>query len=92
MAFPWLAVIGLIPKLVELAEFIFSKVPKSGEQKKELVMGVTKEVVNTMKSISTGGQKETWEEIEAPISSAVDSIAGTIFPSSERIEDIQPSG
>ena len=40
---------------------------KTGVEKKDIVVGATKAAVSVMGDVSTGGQKETWEELEAPL-------------------------
>jgi hypothetical protein len=83
MAFPILAVLAgitALTRLMGIAEALFSKEPKSGAQKKELVTSAFNTVIDTVASVSTGGQKETWaavREFYTPevLSQTVDNIA-----------------
>lgn len=58
-------ILGLLPSAIKCAEALFSKQPKSGEQKKTEVKNGLASFAKTMASVSTGGQKETWESINA---------------------------
>lgn len=68
-----------IVKMIGIAEKAFSDKPKSGAEKKELVMQSTKAIVDGMQAVSTGGQKETWDQLEEPLSGLVDAAAAAIF-------------
>lgn len=68
-----------IIKLIGMAEIALADKPKSGAEKKALVMGATEAIVEGMTSVSTGGQKETWEQIKEPVSGLVDAAAGAMF-------------
>lgn len=74
------SVIPLIIKLIPLAEGLFKDEPKSGEKKKELVTTVAKATIESLTSFSTGGQKETWEKLAAPISWIIDMACSLLFP------------
>lgn len=73
-------IIPLIIKLIPLAEDLFGNEAKSGEKKKEFVMGTSKAIVDGLTIMSTGGQKETWERLAEPISWIIDAACGLLFP------------
>ena len=73
-----------IPSIVSLAENIFSGKPKSGTDKKALVMTIAKTAVDTITDLSTGGQQHTWERLSGPISNIIDNIASVLFPSEKK--------
>jgi hypothetical protein len=83
MAFPILAILAgitAVTKLMGVAEALFNKEPKSGAQKKELVTNAFSTVIDMVASVSTGGQKETWnavKEFYTPevLSSTIDNLA-----------------
>ena len=83
----WLTLLlKLIPTIIQLmafAEKAFDGVPDSGAQKKAMVVGTAKAVVEGIASVSTGGQKETWNEIAEPISTVIDGAASIMFPNDE---------
>lgn len=63
----------LLPYLVELIRFaqkVFG--PGTGEAKKAFVATALKDSIGAVKGISEGGQKETWEILEEPLSSLID--------------------
>jgi len=84
---PWALIVQLIVSLMQLAEKIL---PEKGEgfQKKELVTESAKFIVDTMATVSTGGQKETWERIAEPVSKIIDETAGLLFPPLDKRQDI----
>lgn len=59
------AILGLLPSLIQGAEALFSKQPKSGEQKKAEVEGAVASFAKGMATVTTGGAKETWVDINA---------------------------
>lgn len=72
-----------ILQMMGVAEKFFSHKEKSGADKKEMVMGATQVVVDSMQAISTGGQKETWDQLEAPVSALVDGACEVAFKNPE---------
>jgi hypothetical protein len=77
----WLTLlIQLIPTLIKIAEAIFAQVPKSGEEKKALVMGVVEQLVGVADTTFSGGAKATWEQIKPSVGMVVDASANIIFP------------
>jgi len=50
--------------------------PKSGPEKKNLVMGIIRAIVN----VSTGGQKEAWTQIESVAGLIIDLVTPFMFP------------
>lgn len=69
-----------IVSLVHFAESWFSGKPKSGEEKAALVLEGTKELVNSMEGITTGGAKSTWTKIERITPALIDKTAGILYP------------
>ena len=90
-----LTVISLIPSiiktvatLVETAEALFGS--GTGTFKKELVKDGAKSFAGAMASVSTGGQKDTWNEVndnwdvfDGAIDTVIDFFADTFFPNNE---------
>ncbi len=70
----------LFPFIIQLMS-IAEKFGESGSgiQKKEMVVGGVKTVIDGIAAVSTGGQKETWDKIKDPVSGLVDSIARLLF-------------
>jgi hypothetical protein len=52
----------------------------TGPQKKAAVLDAAKIIIEGGTEISTGGQKETWQNVGPLISTAIDLAAGVIFP------------
>jgi len=73
-------ILKYLPTLIHIAEELFADKPKSGEEKKRLVMDTTEAVIGAVKDASTGGQKETWDRISDPVSNMVDNMATIMFP------------
>ena len=76
-----IAALPFVTQMMHLAEEAYHNKPKSGEEKKALVMEATKVVTEGMTKLSTGGQKDTWETISEPISKFVDAACGFLFGS-----------
>lgn len=75
----WLTVLlQILPGLLALAEKLLG--PKTGELKKELVMGVAGLALNSVGALSTGGQAETWDRIKPFVSTIVDASVSIAFP------------
>lgn len=55
-------ILNIVVSLAMVAEGVFG--PKTGSMKKQAVKVGTKDFIGLMKSVSTGGQRETWEQIE----------------------------
>ena len=72
----WLALIPLVIKLVGFVETLFGEAKGQGEVKKSTVLGATQAIVDGVASVSTGGQKETWEAISPVVGSVVDAVVG----------------
>jgi len=79
-------VMPFVVEMMRLAEKAYHDKPKSGEEKKALVMEATKSVTEGMTELSTGGQKHTWEVISEPISKFVDAACGFLFGSKKKEE------
>lgn len=69
--------------LVKLAEQLFSGESKSGAAKKQFVLKSTEAIFDGMQGVSTGGQKETWTRLEAPVGKVVDGLASIFFKTHE---------
>lgn len=65
-------IVWAIPKLVSLAEGVWSWKAKSGADKKEFVTNTLQGIVGSMQQVSTGGQKETWDNLAPAISMLID--------------------
>lgn len=77
----------LINTAVRIVEKAITQ-PKTGMLKKTMVMDIIKSSVVTIQEVSTGGQKETWDdiatvwsELEPHVSNLIDVIVGFLFPS-----------
>ena len=66
--------------LVHFAESFFSGEPKSGEQKKNLVLNTAKILIHSADNIATGGAKNTWNKIDAILPNIVDTTANILYP------------
>lgn len=81
---PWLLLTSLIPlmtTLMEIAEKMLGS--GTGEEKKNFVMDSIIKIIKFMPSVSSGGQKETWDGLNfllEPIKKLVDILAGVLFP------------
>lgn len=69
-----------IIQLVALAEYSYKNKPKSGVEKKVLVMEGAKAIIEGVQAISTGGQAETLDKIKEPVSVIIDNVAKIAFP------------
>jgi len=80
----WLIALQLIPlitNLIKIAEQILG--PGTGVKKKAFVVDGVEQIIKTMPSVSTGGQKETWEVVNAAMESIknlIDVLARFFFP------------
>uniref|UniRef100_A0A6H2A5J9 Uncharacterized protein n=1 Tax=viral metagenome TaxID=1070528 RepID=A0A6H2A5J9_9ZZZZ len=77
----FLKLVPFVLQMMNVAEKFFSGREKSGEDKKQMVVGATKAVVGSLQAISTGGQKETWDQLEEPVSDLVDGACDVLFNS-----------
>lgn len=66
--------------LVHFFEALFSDKPKTGAQKKQLVIESAKSLIDTAENLSTGGMHNTWEKIETVLPDVVDSAASILYP------------
>lgn len=76
-----------LPGLVVAAEAAIGD--GNGTIKKDAVMEGTKHLVNSMATISTGNQKETWESLKPHVSVLVDGVvagANLVAPKKMKIE------
>ena len=78
-------VISCISNLVQFAEGLFSD-KGAGEYKRQFVLDGVRDYARAMEFFSTGGQKETWAEINRnwdgiseAIGASVDFFAGLLF-------------
>jgi hypothetical protein len=70
---------------MKIAEEIFGD--GTGAFKKEWVLNSVSEAIKALQSISTGGQKDTWdlvgdswEVLHSSVGNAIDLLAGVFFP------------
>lgn len=85
-----LAIIGLLPSLIQGVEAIFGS--GTGAIKKKAVVDMATVAINAATSLSTGGQKHTFEKIAPAIGPVVDVLAGLLFPPDKNaIENQQPA-
>lgn len=75
----FLKLIPYIFSLVGLAERFVSN-PKSGAEKKAIVLQGVRTALDAMTDVSTGGQKETWQSIQGATSELIDAAAAIRFP------------
>lgn len=74
----WLFLVPLATQLIQMVEGLFGS--GTGAQKKAIVTEGLKHVVTAVDTVSTGGQKKSWDAI-APVSGQlIDLIAGAIYP------------
>lgn len=65
-------ILNLIFGLLPIAEKLFEDKPKSGAEKKEMVVETTRGVIGALEAASTGGQKGTWGIIGRVIEPFID--------------------
>lgn len=65
-------IVWAIPKLTSIAEGVFSWKKTSGADKKRFVTATLKGIVGSMQEVSTGGQKETWNNLAPAVSLLID--------------------
>ena len=83
-----LVVFGYIAKyLPTLLSFMRAaeETKESGVVKKSMVTGMMKSVIKIVADEATGGAKESWKELEEPLSMTIDSVATAVFGSKESI-------
>ncbi|MBA7635748.1 hypothetical protein ES703_43352 [subsurface metagenome] len=76
--------------MVKLLPFLMSAMgiaekclgPKTGKEKKELVMEGARVVTDGFEDLSTGGQRATWERISEPVSRIIDGACDILFKKS----------
>lgn len=66
-------------QMMMIAEIYFNDKPKSGAEKKALVMGTAQTVIGAVQTVSKGGQKETWDQLAEPVSVLIDGAASIMF-------------
>jgi len=83
----WIMLLQLLPlitNLIKIAESVLGD--GTGVKKKAFVVDGVTQVIKAMPSVSTGGQKESWEAINNAmplIKSLIDILAGLFFPKEE---------
>ena len=75
----YLNLVPFIFNAIQLAESLYSNKPKSGSDKKDFVMSAAQTVIGGIHSVSTGGQKGTWERIANPVSNIIDIGCSILF-------------
>jgi hypothetical protein len=68
----WLALIPLVVKLIGYVEEIFGAASGNGAVKKSTVLNAAQAIVEGVASVSTGGQKETWENLAPAVGLVID--------------------
>ena len=84
----WLLLLRLLPLITSLMEIAEKVLDGRGEgtKKKAFVKDGLQQTIKTMSEISTGGQKETWQNLDlfwSPISRLIDILAELLFPNKE---------
>jgi len=74
------SVVPFVIQLMGIAEKAFDENPDAGPEKKAFVMNATESVVGAVTSVSTGGQKETWQALSGPIGYFIDAASSFLFP------------
>lgn len=69
-------ILAALPGLIDSAENAFGD--GTGPIKKQYVMEGAEKIVATMSDLSTGGQKETWEQIAPLTSTIIDGIVAGV--------------
>lgn len=88
----WLSMAAMIVKLIGIAEEVYKGISGKGSVKKASVVAATKEIVSDMVTVSTGGQKETWESISPLVDTFIDAAVGVsnlVSPGSVTDEDFE---
>jgi len=72
------AILGFMPLIISLIGFVekLYSGAKAGEVKKSSVLGAVQAVATGMSSVSTGGQKNTWDDIKDTAPAAIDALVG----------------
>ena len=81
----WLSLAMLIMKGVTMVEGLFEGYQKTGTVKKAVVTNTAKEVVDTMGVVSTGGQKQTWDQIAPAVDGLIELAVGLMNGTSRLI-------
>ena len=88
----WSNVFNVLNILQKIAPFVLSLMKLveesgvAGEIKKAAVTEVVKSGIATSKDVATGGAKESWLELENPLSAMIDLFAMMFFKSKEAIK------
>jgi hypothetical protein len=69
-------IVWAVPKLVMLAEGIFSWGTKTGTQKKEYVTTSLKTIVDGFQEKTTGGAKTSWDNLAPSIDMLIEGAVG----------------
>ena len=72
-------IMNIVLKLIPVAEKAFSDKPKSGPEKKAMVVETARTVVGALGAHSTGGQKETWTILKDPVNIVIDETCNHLF-------------
>ena len=90
----WMNIAAMIIQLIGVVEKVYQDIKGKGTVKKETVMAATQVIVNDVASVSTGGQKDTWESMAPLVSSFVDmavTISNDLSPGIVTDEDFERS-
>lgn len=66
--------------LIHFAEALYSDKPKTGQQKKQLVMEGAKGIIESASNLTSGGAKSTWEKIEKIAPTLIDDASSLLYP------------
>ena len=75
-------IIALLPfafQLIQAAEKLFTE-SGQGEIKKQFVIDTLKSAFSVIASLSTGGQKITWDSLAPVMNGVIDTAVGLFFP------------
>jgi len=75
-----LSILQGVFSLIHFAEAWYSDTPKTGEQKKQLVMSGLESIVKSAEAVTTGGAHKTWEKIEKIAPEFIDDSAQLLYP------------
>ena len=78
-----LSILQGVFSLIHFAEAWYSDKPKTGEQKKQLVMNGLKSIVRSAEAVTTGGAHKTWEKIGKVAPELIDNSVQLLYPSNK---------
>jgi len=75
-----LSILQGIFSLIHFAEALYSDKPKTGEQKKQLVLDGAKGIIESASNLTSGGAHKTWEKIEKIAPDLIDNASSLLYP------------